>query len=169
MLNDLLNQLDEYNKEIIIKKKEIGSELIARITKFYRENKNELEEVDRLLEVAVTTEFEEKVFYEKANSLEEKLEESLKDIQVEINLNVGPFLLSKNSTIYKLEDKGYKLLFMSVGEILKLLDTNQNLNGTYWGGGADYVSRFFNHGKWKHLGLESELANPYSIRHILQM
>ena len=71
-----------------------------------------------------------------------------------------------HADIHGFEDEGYELLFRAVGEILRDQNPNPDYNATYWGGRMDYVSRFFQHGKWKHLGLEGLLRNPYGIVHV---
>lgn len=82
--------------------------------------------------------------------------------QLDITLTFIPL---HGGDVTQSEDKGYEILFKTVGEILANLK-GQDFNATYWGGEYDYVSRFFNVGKWKHLGIEGSIENPHNVTHI---
>lgn len=213
MLEDLLEQLDNYNVEIREKELELKRRVLARVREFYEENKAEFEEIGKLsealvkaappignhveLEMALKAEpgtfsvmrqetSEGREYTEKGAFLAEKLNQKLSDLSIHypgpictpltisMILDVGiknfeferTLFINANSPLYVLEDRGYELLFRIAGEILKGFVPNLDYNATYWGGGQDYVSRFFQHGRWKHLGLEDRLENPYDVVHI---
>ena len=98
-----------------------------------------------------------------ASGLQALLESDPKSFAIEPTFSISP---DAQAGIHQLEDRGYELLFRAIGEILKGLNPKPGYNATYWGGGGDYVSRFFGHGKWKHLGLEGERKNPHGIVHV---
>ncbi len=215
MLNELLEGLDRYNVEIREKESELNKAVLDRIRQFYEENREELEEADRLLEVMIKSEPpiielmpddlesarnarpgtllqqlspETQAYIEKGTLLVDKLNQRISGLGINYvgsactalglqallesdpkSFTIEPafFIMPDAQTgIHQLEDRGYEILFRAVGEILNGLISNSCYNATYWGGGGDYVSRFFGHGKWKHLGLEGKRKNPYGVVHV---
>ena len=96
--------------------------------------------------------------------------EALQILNLDIeNFRVEPtFFINPDAplAIHGLEDHGYEILCRAIGKILMSLVPDTNYNATYWGGRTDYISRFFGHGKWKHLGLEGQTTNPFGVVHV---